>query len=94
MTSAVPARRVFAVVPAAGRGARFDPTSNGFPKQYAPLRGASVIEWSLRALLDEPRIEKVVVVVAADDVRWPALAAAIDENGIGAGAASDRKSVV
>ncbi|HTB29702.1 MAG TPA: 2-C-methyl-D-erythritol 4-phosphate cytidylyltransferase, partial [Steroidobacteraceae bacterium] len=94
MTSAVPSRRVFAVVPAAGRGARFDPTSNGFPKQYAPLRGASVIEWSLRALLEESRIEKVVVVVAADDVRWPALAAAIGENGIAAGAASKLLSAV
>jgi 2-C-methyl-D-erythritol 4-phosphate cytidylyltransferase len=36
-----------------------------------------VIEWSLRALMQEPRIEKVVVAVAADDMRWPALAAAI-----------------
>lgn len=94
MSSAVPARRVFAVVPAAGRGARFDPTSKGFPKQYAPLLGASVIEWSLRALLNESRIEKVVVVVAADDVRWPALAAAGGENGILAGAASKLLSAV
>jgi len=94
VTSAVPARRVFAVVPAAGRGARFDPTSNGFPKQYAPLLGASVIEWSLRALLEESRIEKVVVVVAADDMRWPTLAAALGENGIVAGAASKLLSAV
>jgi 2-C-methyl-D-erythritol 4-phosphate cytidylyltransferase len=77
VTPAVSSRRVFAVVPAAGRGARFDPTANGSPKQYAPLLGASVIEWSLRALLQEPRIEKVVVAVAADDLRWPALAAEI-----------------
>ena len=53
-----------------------------------------VIEWSLRALLNEPRIEKVVVVVAADDVRWPALAAAGGENGILAGAASKLLSAV
>jgi len=77
VTPAVPARRVFAVVPAAGRGARFDPSAKGSPKQYAPLLGATVIEWSLRALMQEPRIEKVVVAVAADDMRWPALAAAI-----------------
>lgn len=81
MTPAVRARRVFAVVPAAGRGARFDPSTEGAPKQYAPLRAATVIEWSLRALLEEPRIEKVVVVVAADDMRWPALAATIAERG-------------
>jgi len=77
VTSAAPARRVFAVVPAAGRGARFDPSAKSSPKQYAPLLGATVIEWSLRALLQEPRIEAVVVAVAADDMRWPALAAAI-----------------
>ncbi len=76
---------MFAVVPAAGRGERFDPSAGGSPKQYAPLLGASVIEWSLRALLREPRIEKVVVVVAADDARWPPLAASIGESGIGAG---------
>ena len=94
MTSAVSARRVFAVVPAAGRGARFDPTAKGSPKQYAPLLGASVIEWSLRALLQEPRIERVVVAVAADDLRWPALAAEIGAKTGRAGAASKLKSAV
>lgn len=74
-------RRVFAVVPAAGRGARFDPEARGTPKQYAPLAGATVIEWSLRSLLREPRIEKVVVVVASDDTRWPEIAAAIGRGG-------------
>lgn len=81
MTPAVRARRVFAVVPAAGRGARFDSSAAGTPKQYATLSDATVIEWSLRALLEEPRIEKVVVVVAADDMRWPALAAASADRG-------------
>ena len=94
MTSAVPARRVFAVVPAAGRGARFDSESKGFPKQYAPLLGASVIEWSLRALLEEPRIEKVVVVVAADDARWTSLSAEIGANGTIAAAASKLLSAI
>lgn len=81
MTPAVGARRVFAVLPAAGRGARFDPSAAAVPKQYAPLRGATVIEWSLRALLQEPRIEKIVVVVAAEDMRWPKIAAALAEQG-------------
>jgi 2-C-methyl-D-erythritol 4-phosphate cytidylyltransferase len=94
VTSALSARRVFAVVPAAGRGARFDPTAQGSPKQYAPLLGASVIEWSLRALLQEPRIERVVVVVAAGDVRWPALAAAMDEKSAASGTASKLVSAV
>ncbi len=75
MTPAASARRVFAVVPAAGRGERFEtPAAGRSPKQYAELCGATVIEWSLRALLAEPRIEKVVVVLAADDGRWSELA--------------------
>ena len=94
VTSAVEARRVFAVVPAAGRGARFDPSAKGSPKQYAALLGATVIEWSLRALMQESRIERVVVSVAADDVRWPALAAAIDRSGDAAGVRSKLVSAV
>jgi 2-C-methyl-D-erythritol 4-phosphate cytidylyltransferase len=90
----VSARRVFAVVPAAGRGARFDSSANASPKQYAPLLGASLIEWSLCALLEEPRIETVVVVVAADDERWPALADALGKKSAAAGASSKILSAV
>jgi len=69
-------RRIWAVVPAAGRGARFaQPGESTLPKQYATLLGATVLEWSLRALLREPRIEGVVVVLAAGDAEWPAIAA-------------------
>ena len=69
------ARSAWAIVPAAGRGERFDPAS---PKQYAPLLGATVIEWSLRALIAEPRVLGIVVVTAADDSRWPAIAARLN----------------
>ena len=84
------ARRVWAIVPAAGRGARFTASStasntasssaassqpNSTPKQYAPLLGATVLEWSLRALLAEPRVHAVVVALAADDAEWPNVAA-------------------
>jgi 2-C-methyl-D-erythritol 4-phosphate cytidylyltransferase/2-C-methyl-D-erythritol 2,4-cyclodiphosphate synthase len=74
------ARRVWAVVPAAGRGERFTSTSalKVSAKQYAPLAGATVIEWSLRALLAEPRVHGVVVVLAADDGTWPAIAARLN----------------
>jgi len=69
-------RRIWAVVPAAGRGARFaQPGESTLPKQYATVLGATVLEWSLRALLREPRIEGVVVVLAAGDAEWPAIAA-------------------
>jgi 2-C-methyl-D-erythritol 4-phosphate cytidylyltransferase/2-C-methyl-D-erythritol 2,4-cyclodiphosphate synthase len=69
-------RRVWAIVPAAGRGARFAASAaSALPKQYAPLLGATVLEYSLRALLAEPRVHAVVVALAADDVHWPAIAA-------------------
>jgi 2-C-methyl-D-erythritol 4-phosphate cytidylyltransferase / 2-C-methyl-D-erythritol 2,4-cyclodiphosphate synthase len=74
--SSLAARRVWAIVPAAGRGARFAAsTEASAPKQYAPLLGTTVLEWSLRALLAEPRVHAVVVALAADDVRWPGIAA-------------------
>lgn len=72
MTPANPVRRIWAIVPAAGRGMRF---ANPVPKQYAPLLGASVFEWTLRRLLAEPRLHAVVAVVAADDEYWPVLGA-------------------
>jgi 2-C-methyl-D-erythritol 2,4-cyclodiphosphate synthase len=77
-----PLRRVWAVVPAAGRGARFESAEVNLPKQYAPLAGATVLEWSLAALLTEPRVEGIVIALAADDTRWPAIAAAIPHSKI------------
>ena len=74
MTPQAAVRRVWAVVPAAGRGERF---AAAVPKQYAPLVGASVLEWSLRALLSEPRFAGIVVALAPGDPRWPPLAAGL-----------------
>ncbi len=69
-------RRVWAIVPAAGRGARFAAATDASPpKQYAALHGATVLEWSLHALLAEPRVSAVVVALAADDGHWPRVAA-------------------
>ncbi len=67
------APRLWAIVPAAGRGERYAPAA-GAAKQYADLLGRPVLEWSLRRLLAEPRVEAVVAVVAAGDAHWPALA--------------------
>ena len=73
------ARRLWAIVPAAGRGERFaSAAGSGIPKQYTPLRGKSVLEWSLRALLTEPRIHGIVVVLAAGDERWSEVARNLD----------------
>jgi 2-C-methyl-D-erythritol 4-phosphate cytidylyltransferase len=58
----------WAVVPAAGRGQRF---GGDLPKQYAPLAGRSVIEHSLRAVLNHDSVDGVVVALAKDDRGWP-----------------------
>ena len=54
------------VLPAAGTGRRF---GGELPKQYAPLLGRTVIEWSLQLFLTDVRCLGVVVALAADD-RW------------------------
>jgi 2-C-methyl-D-erythritol 4-phosphate cytidylyltransferase / 2-C-methyl-D-erythritol 2,4-cyclodiphosphate synthase len=73
------ARRLWAIVPAAGRGERFTSTAGlGVPKQYTPLLGRSVLEWSLRALLTETRLQGIVVVLAAGDKRWSEVARSLD----------------
>jgi 2-C-methyl-D-erythritol 4-phosphate cytidylyltransferase / 2-C-methyl-D-erythritol 2,4-cyclodiphosphate synthase len=71
-------RRVWAIVPAAGRGTRFSASAGSPPKQYAELKGATVLQWSLRALLAEPRVHAVVVAVAPDDAHWAAIAAKLN----------------
>ncbi len=62
---------VWAVVPAAGQGARMGAP---LPKQYLPLRGRLLIEHTLERLLSHPRIAGVVVAIAADDEHWPRVA--------------------
>jgi len=67
--------RLFAVVPAAGRGERF---GSQRPKQYVTLLGRPVLSWSLRALLAEPAIRTVVVALSAGDRRFARIAEARD----------------
>ena len=94
--ASAPRRRVWAVVPAAGRGARFESLQNSAPKQYAALLGATVIEWSLAALLRETRVQGIVVALAQDDGRWPSIAAALNSTKIltTIGGASRQDSVI
>ncbi|GAC1301612.1 MAG: bifunctional 2-C-methyl-D-erythritol 4-phosphate cytidylyltransferase/2-C-methyl-D-erythritol 2,4-cyclodiphosphate synthase [Steroidobacteraceae bacterium] len=81
MKPAVASRRVWAIVPAAGRGARFAASAaSPAPKQYAPLLGATVLEWSLRALLAEPRVQAVVVALAPEDAYWAGVAARLSSS--------------
>jgi len=84
------------VVPAAGRGARFESVPANGPKQYAPLAGATVLEWSLAALLREPRVAGIVIALASDDARWPDIAASLPDSKIRTtiGGASRQESVM
>jgi 2-C-methyl-D-erythritol 4-phosphate cytidylyltransferase len=59
--------RVFAIVPAAGRGTRIgDPV----PKQYIPLAGKPMVFHGLSALSKVSRIERIFVVLAPGDRHW------------------------
>jgi 2-C-methyl-D-erythritol 4-phosphate cytidylyltransferase len=59
----------YALIPAAGNGVRM---GRSLPKQYLTLSGYPVIWHALRALCGHPKISGVFVVIAPDDVRWPA----------------------
>jgi len=63
--------RFWAVVPAAGRGARMGAP---LPKQYLELEGRTILEHTLLRLLGHPGLAGVTLVIAADDELWPALA--------------------
>ena len=58
----------WALVPAAGSGRRF---GGEVPKQYLQVAGKPLIGHALDALLSHPRIDGVVVALAADDPHWP-----------------------
>lgn len=59
--------RFWVIVPAAGSARRM---GAAVPKQYLPLAGRTVIEWSLAPFLERPQIAGVVVVLAEQDERW------------------------
>ncbi len=96
MTAPQKARRFWAVVPAAGRGERFEKSAGApqLPKQYAPLAGATVLACSLRPLLAEPRIAGVVVVLAPGDGLWPEHAPRSEKLLTAQGGASRQDSVL
>lgn len=53
--------RAGAIIVAAGAGKRM-----GKPKQFLPLRGRPVVEWTLDAFLAVPAVEEVVLVLTAE----------------------------
>jgi 2-C-methyl-D-erythritol 4-phosphate cytidylyltransferase len=60
--------RLWAVVPAAGRGARF---GGDVPKQYLPVAGEPLLAHTLRALFAHTAVEGAVVVLSEGDAHWP-----------------------
>ncbi|HEY9038022.1 MAG TPA: bifunctional 2-C-methyl-D-erythritol 4-phosphate cytidylyltransferase/2-C-methyl-D-erythritol 2,4-cyclodiphosphate synthase [Roseovarius sp.] len=54
-----------ALIVAAGRGTR---AGGDRPKQWQPLAGARVIDWTLRAFLDLPDISHIIIVLHPDDI--------------------------
>lgn len=58
----------FALVPAAGGGSRMGAAC---PKQYLPLAGQPLIRHALATLVGVSAIERVYVVLSADDEIWP-----------------------
>ena len=67
--------RLWAVVPAAGRGERF---GSRLPKQYIPLLGRPVLSWSVSALLAESSVRTVIVALSEGDRRFARLPEARD----------------
>ncbi|MEP7042716.1 MAG: 2-C-methyl-D-erythritol 4-phosphate cytidylyltransferase [Dokdonella sp.] len=64
--------RLWCVVPAAGRGARF---GGALPKQYVTLGGKPLLSWTLERLASCERIAGLMVVLAPGDSHWPRLSA-------------------
>lgn len=60
--SALP--RAAAIIVAGGSGSRM-----GRPKQFLPLAGSTVVEWSLKCFTEMPEIESVVLVLGAEAFR-------------------------
>ena len=70
-----PSPAFWAVIPAAGVGARM---AADRPKQYLQLGGRSILEHSIGCFLDHPGLKGLVVSVASDDPFWPSLPCSVD----------------
>lgn len=57
---------IYALIPAAGRGARF--SSGGENKVFTPLRGTPLLGWTVAAFAEHPQVDGIVVVTGAEDI--------------------------
>ncbi|MFL0805595.1 MAG: 2-C-methyl-D-erythritol 4-phosphate cytidylyltransferase [Agarilytica sp.] len=67
MPSSLP-KKIWAIVPAAGIGSRMQSET---PKQYLPLLDQTLIEVTLKKLLQLDVIEGIVLPLHAEDIFWP-----------------------
>ncbi len=66
----MPTERIWALVPAAGSGARFGQAT---PKQYLPLAGRPLIAHCLATLCNHPDVAGVALVLSPDDQGFDAI---------------------
>ncbi|MBF0752598.1 MULTISPECIES: 2-C-methyl-D-erythritol 4-phosphate cytidylyltransferase [unclassified Pasteurella] len=57
-------RTIIAIIPAAGVGSRMNADR---PKQYLTVLGKTILEHTLRIMIDHPRISRIIVAVGKDD---------------------------
>jgi len=83
----------YALIPAAGLGARF--STSGDNKVFAPLVGQPLLRYTVGAFAEHARIDGIVVVTGADDVRrcCEALAGLDKVMAVVAGGATRQESV-
>ena len=59
--------KCWGVIPAAGVGQRM---AAQVPKQYLPLAGRTVIDWTVSKLLEVPELQGIMVVLGPNDPYW------------------------
>lgn len=64
--------RIHAIVPAAGEGLRLG-SGAGTPKQYRPLLGKPMVQWTVERLARHPAVAGVTVALAPGDATFGAL---------------------
>ncbi len=80
--------RHWAVIPAAGIGKRMQADA---PKQYLPVAGKPILQWTLEALLGWGFLERVIVALHSDDTYFEKLQLA-SSAGIGTVVGGDERS--
>lgn len=68
--------QVVGIIPAAGIGTRMQ---LDIPKQYMQIAGQTLLEHSIEALLSDPRIERVIIALHAEDTFFSTFPVAQDE---------------